>query len=149
MIQLVFTGPNMMQKSIVVLVFLLTIVPIVAARDYQSRDDVLFFDQPPAVIQHLDFDQDDPITPQSNDFSITEIFHLSNRRGERWALITFKNDSSGQRIIKNENVVATFADGSQIFAKNLDEKFSGGEQLTRSVFFGFNRYPIIRVSVDD
>ena len=120
----------------------------IAAADRDADDKVLYFDNDPKGIKHLKFDQFDPLIPRINNFEIIEISYLSNNRGERWALMTLKNESAGQRILKNDNVVATFADGSQRFATQLGEKFSGSEVLTRAVFFGVHRFPIVKVSVD-
>ena len=67
---------------------------------------------------------------------------MSNDRGERWALVTFMNQASGQRLLTNEVLVAEFADGSERYALNLEAKLEGGETLTRTVFFGYHRFPI-------
>ncbi len=118
------------------------------ASGYDATDKTLFFDQPSAAIQHQEFNDLNPLKPDQNDFQIVETSLLSNNLGERWTLITFKNNASGQRILKNEHVIATFADGSRRPAKNLKETLLGGELLTQTVFFGTHKFPIIKVTVN-
>ncbi|MFL0800109.1 MAG: hypothetical protein K6L80_06670 [Agarilytica sp.] len=127
---------------------LLTFSALSNADGYDAGDKTLFFDQPSTAIQHQEFNDLDPLKPYKNDFQIVEISHLSNNLGERWTLITFKNTASGQRILKNEHVIATFADGSRSAAINLKATLTAGELLTRTVFFGTHKFPIIKVSVN-
>ncbi len=116
--------------------------------DRQPQEDKhLFFDQPTRQIQHLKFNDSNPLQPDPNDFEVIEISYLSNERGERWALMTFKNSSSGQRLLNSDNIVAIFADGSRKEAQNVEEKLQGGELLTRTVFFGQHTFPIVSVIV--
>ncbi len=121
---------------------------LIFADHYDASDKTLFFDQPSSAIQHQEFNDLNPLTPDKNDFRIVEISHLSNNLGERWALLTVKNSASGQRIIRNEHVIATFADGSRRAAKNLKATISGGALLTQTVFFGTHKFPIIKVTVN-
>jgi hypothetical protein len=51
-------------------------------------------------------------------------------------VITIKNTSPGKRLLKNENVVATYANGSQSYAQNIDEILDGNEVLTKAILFG-------------
>ncbi len=106
---------------------------------------VLTFDQSPTVSGAIDFDQDDPLYPTRNDFEIVQFAAMSNELGERWALMTIKNTSAGQRFLKNKNLVATFADGSQSYAAGLDEMLKGKQQLTKTIFFGYSKFPILSV----
>ena len=72
---------------------------------------------------------------------------MSSEFGERWVIITVENTSSGRRFLKSENVVATFADGSQLNPDHLDEYARGGELLTKTIFFGIRKFPIVKVDV--
>ena len=100
------------------------------------------------MTQPLHFKNDDKLKPVANDFRIVKASYMSNRAGERWAIITFENQSSGQRLLKNEAIVATFADGIQSNAHNLNEILKGNEQRTISVFFGNKQFPIVTVQVE-
>lgn len=113
-----------------------------------ERDRVLHFDQPQTPLTSLLFKHDDELKPVPNDFRIIEVSYLSNNIGERWAIVTFKNKSAGQRFLKNEAIVATFADGVQVNSLNLSETFKGNERLTKAVFFGIHRFPIVSVQIE-
>lgn len=114
----------------------------------KQADTILYFDQPQSSIEPLYFKHDDELKPVANDFRIVKASYLSNKIGGRWAVVTFENKSSGQRLLKNEAVVATFADGFQTNAHNLNEILKGSEQRTISVFFGNQQFPIVSVKVD-
>ncbi len=135
-------------KTSILTIILLTYSTLSLADGYDAGDKTLFFDQPSSAIQHQEFNDINPLEPDKNDFQIVEISHLSNNLGERWTLITFKNSASGQRIIKNEHVIATFANGSRRAAKNLKATLAGGALLTQTVFFGTHKFPIIKVTVN-
>lgn len=73
---------------------------------------------------------------------------LSNKRGERWAIVTLENTSSGQRLLNKESIVATFANGSQSYAWELDERLQGSEAITKSIYFGRQQFPLIKLAVE-
>lgn len=113
-----------------------------------GKDRNLRFDPPlNPNIKALHFDIKEILNPKPNDFELTEAAPMSNELGERWVLITLFNTASGQRLLKNENIVVTFANGDQSYAKELDETLKAKESLTKAVFFGRHRFPIIRVDV--
>ena len=95
----------------------------------------------------IDYRRSQPLLPAKSDFKLTAASYMSNELGERWALITVKNLSTGQRILKNQHMVATFADGTQAYAKNLEISINGGEQLSRAVQFGVNKFPIVNIKL--
>ena len=140
---------NRVRLSVIIL-FINLLSSASFAEEYSNTytDTVLNFDQPHSLIQPLHFKNDDKLKPVSNYFRIVKSSYMSNRAGERWAIITFENQSSGQRLLKNEVVVATFADGFQSNAHNLNEILKGNEQRTISVFFGNQKFPIVTVQVE-
>ena len=119
----------------------------VAAEGYSAGDSILFFDQQTVPFDSLNFQRDRDLLPEPSDFRIVASSFLSNELGERWALITFENQASGQRLLKNEAIVATFADGYQRHSMNLDQVVKGGDVVTLSVSFGVRRFPIVGVSM--
>lgn len=109
---------------------------------------VLHFDHPRSIFKSLEFKYEDELKPLKNDFRILEVSYLSNHYGERWAMVTFENTSSGQRLLKNESIIATFANGAQARSLNLNETIKGKGRLSKSVFFGVHQFPIVRVQVE-
>jgi len=114
----------------------------------EEKNRILHFDQPQAPLTSLNFKQNETLKPLPNDFRIIEISYLSNDVGERWAIVTFENKSKGQRLLKNKSIVATFADGHQSHALNLDETIKGREKLSKAVFFGAYQFPILAVKIE-
>lgn len=118
-----------------------------AGETFEEQNRTLHFDQPQTPLTTLNFKQKQALQPLANDFRIIEASYLSNEIGERWAVITFENKSSGQRLLKNKSLVATFADGHQTHAINLNETLTGHEKLSKAVFFGVYQFPIVTVQI--
>ena len=85
------------------------------------------------------------LQPEPGPFSLLEFRAMSNDIGERWALVSVANSSSGERFLKNRHLVATFADGRQSYARNLNDPVGGRAHLSKAVFFGHSPFPIVRV----
>lgn len=135
--------------QILITVAAITQNPITVFSDeISAADTALHFDQPQTPLRSLDFKHTDELKPIPNDFRIVEVSYLSNNIGERWAFVTFENTSSGQRLLKNEAIVATFANGIQANSINLDEKLKGNERLSKAVYFGIRQFPIVSVKVE-
>lgn len=117
----------------------------VPADDIDVDDRVLYFDPALPPVGALRFQRDDDLDPDANDFRIINAFFMSNDLGERWALLTIENSASGQRLLKDEYLVATFANGSQAEAIGVEETVKAKERFTKTVFFGLHRFPIIQV----
>jgi len=129
-------------------IFVIFLAPIaVFSGEISVKDRVLHFDQLQAPLKSLNFKHDDELKPIPNDFRIIEASYLSNDIGERWAFVTFENRASGQRLLKNKAIVATFVDGAQKYARNLNETLKENERLTKAVFFGIHPFPIVSVQV--
>ncbi len=114
--------------------------------DYKS-DDTLHYEIPAPTAYSLKFKHQDPLYPDNSDFALLDVRLMSNRNGERWALITLENTASGQRILESDDIVATFADGLQVNPITIKEKIAGGEIRTVAINFGHHRFPIASVTV--
>lgn len=142
-----------------VLLSWVVMVTVPAAASSQER-----FDSRRAAVvypgQVLQFDREYPggtelrfdrgireIQPEIGNFSLIEFRFMSNDIGERWALVSVENSSRGERFLKNRHLVATFADGRQTYARNLNDRVGGGERLSKAVFFGHSPFPLVRVEV--
>ena len=112
-----------------------------------DNDIVLHFDQPQIPISHYKFEQKDELKPAPNDFKLIEAAFMSNNIGERWAIVTIENTSSGRRLLKNDHIIATLANGEQTKAFDLNDTFEGGEVLTKAIHFGDHKFPIVQVKM--
>ena len=132
-----------MSRVVLILCLLLAATPLAAV---EENPTVIHFDSPKDRPEQFHFEQRPrDIEPEPSDVEMVHYDLMSNDLGERWALITFHNSSSGQRVLKDKQVVAVFADGARAYARNLDHRLDGGERFTQAVFFGFHKFPIVDV----
>lgn len=110
-----------------------------------DNDTVLRFDTPVQIDSDARFDRDNPLQPSASSFRIREANTLSSDNGERWALVTLENSDSGKRILQNNYLVAEFANGERRHPTGLEGAFAAGEQQRKMVFFGYHRFPILRI----
>jgi len=106
---------------------------------------VLRFDTPVQIDGDARFDRDSPLQPSASSFRIREANTLSSDSGERWALVTLENSDGGKRILQNNYLVAEFANGERRHPTGLEGSFAPGEQQRKMVFFGYHRFPILRI----
>ena len=112
---------------------------------HAENSAVLRFDTPLAITDNADSDRDNPLEPDSSSFILLDASSLSSDSGERWALVSLRNDAGGQRILRDDYLVAEFANGDRRHASNLEGSFAAAEQQRKMVFFGYHRFPILRV----
>ncbi|WP_290518142.1 hypothetical protein [Alcanivorax sp.] len=112
---------------------------------HAENSAVLRFDTPLAITDNANFDRDNPLEPDSSSFVLLDASSLSSDSGERWALVALRNDAGGQRILRDDYLVAEFANGDRRHASNLEGSFAAAEQQRKMVFFGYHRFPILRV----
>lgn len=135
-----------MIKYILPLIILMALQTNSYAEVYTS-DEILTIDEPTPKIIHLEFPDENKIKPKISEFQLTSSILMSSRTGKRWATVTIKNNSSHQRILDNEHIVAIFANGEKRHPTQLKHPFSGNEEITIVINFGESRFPILRVSV--
>ena len=94
---------------------------------------------------HLSFANDSNIAPKKGDFKIINYVLMSNEEGERWAVITLTNLSSGNRELSEEHLLALFADGSRFMPTEFKLGFKGNETQSVTVSFADYKFPILSV----
>lgn len=136
-------------QKIITVISILYLYPFAAVSDEPYYTDrALHFDQPQSPLNSLNFKHDNELRPSPNDFRLIEAYFLSNNIGERWAVITIENTSPGKRFLKNEFIIATFANGNQTTGFNLNETLKSNERLTKSVFFGIHQFPVVNIKME-
>ncbi|TKD45647.1 hypothetical protein [Azotobacter chroococcum] len=113
-----------------------------------AKDKSIRFDGTPLKNADIHCDNDDDLLPERNDFELIDYSVMSNEQGERFALVTIKNKSSGQRFFDNNDLVALLGNCSRILAHEFEYKLNGGERITKQIYFGFQRYPIVKLLMD-
>lgn len=101
------------------------------------------------VISHnieFAFDNDKNETPKLSEFELINYIIMSNELGERWAVVTVKNQASGNRILESDHLMALFANGERSKPASLKIIFGANETKSFTVSFGENKFPILSVS---
>lgn len=130
-----------MAKIVVSFLFLL----VLCANVFAAQNNVLNVDRAIPKSMHLSFPNDNNITPKKSDFSILNYVLMSNEEGERWAVITLTNLSSGNRELNQEHILALFADGSRLTPSEFKLGFNGDQTQSVTVSFAEHKFPILSV----
>ncbi|WP_462156367.1 hypothetical protein [Pseudoalteromonas piscicida] len=111
----------------------------------QAAEEALTIDSVVPNNMELAFPNDTNIYPDISDFKVLNAVLMSNENGERWAMITIKNQSSGRRTLTQKHLLALTANGQRIAPMKLSESFDGGETLSLTLAFGENKFPLLNV----
>ncbi len=85
------------------------------------------------------------VEPEKNSFEILDYNVMSSEAGDRYSLMTIKNTSSGQRFLTEKHLVAIHANCFSQNPVTFKKKLSGGEVVTKNIYFGKNQFPIIKI----
>ena len=114
-------------------------------RGLVERGGVLTIDPPIPSISETAFPNNDNRHPDQSDFKVLTYVTMSSERGERWVTLTVENNSSGQRFLQADHIMAIFADGSRKHPNPVKIKFEGKEKQSLNLNFGLNKFPILSV----
>ena len=110
-----------------------------------DRNDVLMLERTVDRNLILAFPNDDKITPKISDFEVINYVLMSNELGERWCVVTLKNNSSGNRIFENTQLMALFSDGNRKAPLHYKLSFKGRETQSITISFGVSKFPILTI----
>ena len=71
----------------------------------QAKEEALSVDRVVSQNLQLAFPNDDNIQPEISDFAVLNFVLMSNDNGERWSVITLKNQSSGRRTLSQKQLI--------------------------------------------
>ena len=111
-----------------------------------NETEVLIVDRVVPNNLELAFPNDKGVKPKSSDFKLINYVAMSNELGERWAVLTLRNSSTGGRILENGHIMALFADGNRKIPQVFKESFEGNETQSITVSFGENKFPILSIT---
>lgn len=117
---------------------------VVTANVYAS-EDVLMVDQSIDSQVKLAFPNDRNIQPRPGNFQVVNFVPMSSEEGERWAIVTLKNASSGSRIFENHYLIGLFADGDRREPLAYKQTLEGGEVVSITLAFGRHKFPLLNV----
>lgn len=129
-----------MRKSLF-LIFTLMLANIAIA-----NDDVLAIDRVVDKNVQIAFPNDDNMSPRRSEFELLNFVLMSSESGERWAVVTLKNTSTGKRIFEQDQLMALLANGTRIYPQEIKQTFEGGEVISLNVHFGKKQFPILNIT---
>jgi len=125
--------------------FLLPVLILISWFAQAEDNEALTVDRAISQNIQLAFPNDYNVDPKRGDFEIVNYVLMSNDVGERWAVITLTNLSSGNREFNNEHLIALFADGSRMSPLQYKLNFRGRETQSITVSFGEHKFPILSI----
>ncbi|EDM65698.1 hypothetical protein PE36_09783 [Moritella sp. PE36] len=111
-----------------------------------NETEVLTVDRVVPNNLELSFPNDRRIKPKSSDFELVNYVVMSNELGERWAVVTVRNSSTGGRSLENGHLMALFANGDRKSPLEFKVNFEGKETQSITVSFGENKFPILTIT---
>ena len=90
---------------------------------FAAESDVLTVDKAVPAGLHLSFPNDSNVQPNISDFNVVNYIVMSNESGERWAVITVKNESSGTRTLNESHLLGLFANGERLEPLKFEQNF--------------------------
>ena len=84
--------------------------------------------------------------PLQSEFKLLQSIFMSNRVGERWAVITVKNTASGNRSLEHKHLMAIFADGQRHSPEPFKINVAAQQARSITVYFGQNQFPLLVVN---
>ena len=106
--------------------------------------DMLTFDPPIGNDREFVFETERNLHLAISEFRILEAKFLSNKEGERWALITLLNVANDSRTFQSEHLLAFFANGKYAHPREIRQRFRPGETLTLALDFRVSKFPIVK-----
>ena len=111
-----------------------------------NETEVLTVDRVVSKNVVLAFPNDKNLKPKSSDFELLNYVIMSNDIGERWAVLTLTNTSSGNRMLEQSHLMALFADGERKNPLAFKLNFEGEETQSITVSFGESKFPILSIN---
>ncbi len=122
---------------------------LVYASHVSAQNDVLMIDQSIGTDVKLAFPNERNIQPRSSAFQVVSYVPMSSEQGERWAIVTLKNTSSGSRIFESQYLLGLFADGDRREPETFKQTLTGNEVVSLTLSFGRHKFPLLNVVARD
>ena len=96
----------------------------------------------------LAFPNDKNLKAKSSHFELVNYVLMSNEMGERWAVLTLTNTSTGNRMLEQDHLMALFANGERKYPLEFKLNFESSETQSITVSFGESKFPILSISAE-
>ncbi|WP_395341264.1 hypothetical protein PN836_018820 [Ningiella sp. W23] len=110
-----------------------------------ANQETLSIDTPLPSEFELVFPNDTNLQPEESEFRVLDFVLMSNEKGERWVVVTLKNEASGRRTFNHKHIMGLLADGTRLHPRKISQSFVAKESLSVIIDFGPNKFPLLRV----
>ena len=124
---------------------LFTLFMVCSFSSFAAEREVLTIDKAVPAGLHLSFPNDSNVQPNISDFNVVNYIIMSNENGERWEVITVKNESSGTRTLNESHLLGLFANGERFQPLKFKHSFGGEESTSLTIGFGEYKFPLLGV----
>lgn len=138
-------GRTMMGQAWFVFLVSLCSVSGMAWAESLNPHATLRFENSPFKDSPLYCEERHDIVPAKNEFELLNYVLMSSDYGERYALVTLRNRSGGQRIFTQDHVVAILGDCQRLRPLPVEKRFASTETLTLRLNFGISKFPILKL----
>ena len=135
-------------RSSIVYKILVSALILLSFSIHADETETLIVDRVVSSNIELAFPNDKNIKAKSSDFQLVNYVVMSNEIGERWAVITLNNTSTGSRVLISEHLMALFANGERVSPLAFKLSFEGNETQSITVSFGENKFPILAIKTE-
>lgn len=134
-----------MKRKLLALMWLFSPIWVMWVMPAAAQDDVLMVDQSLGDDIELSFPNERNIQPRPSDFKVVNYVPMSSESGERWAIVTLKNTSSGSRIFESSYLIGLFADGERREPHPYKQTLQGNETVSVTLAFGRHKFPLLNI----
>lgn len=110
-----------------------------------ANQDVISVDRVVPNSFELAFPNDRNLEPELSDFQVQNVVLMSNDNGERFAVVTLTNLSSGSRTLNHNHLMAQVSNGARINPQPFKHAFRGNETVSLTIAFGESQFPLLSI----
>lgn len=107
--------------------------------------DVININAPLVIGAELAFPNPRNVRPIQSDFELINSVLMSNEVGDRWAVVTVRNNASGSRALQEKHLMGLLGNGERVAPESFTVNLSAKEILSTTVFFGRYKFPLLTI----
>ncbi|MFC0119123.1 hypothetical protein [Pseudoalteromonas xiamenensis] len=111
----------------------------------KASEEALSVDQVVPKNVELAFPNPNNIQADISDFDVLSLVLMSNEEGERWAVVTVENTSTGRRTLTQKHLLGLFANGERRAPLDFKQILNGREIMSLTIGFGESKFPLLGV----
>ena len=124
---------------------LLTVLMFCSLPSFAAENDALTIDRALPAEMKLSFPNEYNVQPNISDFNVVNYSLMSNKDGERWAVVTVKNESSNNRTLDESHLLGLFANGERAHPLEFKQRVEGESFTSVILEFSEYKFPLLKV----